>query len=249
MVIWRRAQMVLLSAQGMDAATIAKVAFTSEDRVRDVIRNFNADGFSSLYPKYKGGRPPINTRLIVIDPLDERPTVITGSHFLSVKASGNNEADLVTVEGNSELAIQCAVHIRNWLPHKALLDSITPYERWYSVRPNISYFCFYRNEKHMTLTDHPDVKAFILHWGEMATQWGVNRSVAQIHALLYLSDRPLNAEEISDTLRIARSNTSNSLKELLAWKLIRRVPDGASASSSSGPSSTGAASATPRPAR
>ena len=58
MVTWRRAQMVLLSAQGMDAAAIAKVAFTSEDRVRDVIRNFNADGFSSLYPKYKGGRPP-----------------------------------------------------------------------------------------------------------------------------------------------------------------------------------------------
>ncbi|HKA95331.1 MAG TPA: IS630 family transposase [Streptosporangiaceae bacterium] len=57
-VSWRRAQMVLLSAQGMDVAGIAKVAFTSEDRVRDVIHNFNADGFSSLYPKYKGGRPP-----------------------------------------------------------------------------------------------------------------------------------------------------------------------------------------------
>jgi transposase len=57
-VTWRRAQMVLLSAQGMDVAAIAKVAFTSEDRVRDVIRNFNADGFGSLYPKYKGGRPP-----------------------------------------------------------------------------------------------------------------------------------------------------------------------------------------------
>src|SRR3984893_11973755 len=53
-VTWRRAQMVLLSAQGMDMAAIAKVAFTSEDRVRDVIRNFNADGFGSLYPKYKG---------------------------------------------------------------------------------------------------------------------------------------------------------------------------------------------------
>jgi winged helix-turn helix protein len=55
---WRRAQMVLLSAQGMDVPAIAKVAFTSEDRVRDVIWNFNADGFSSLYPKYKGGHPP-----------------------------------------------------------------------------------------------------------------------------------------------------------------------------------------------
>jgi len=57
-VTWRRAQMVLLSAPGMDAAAIAKVAFTSEDRVRDVIRDFNADGFSSLYPKYKDSRPP-----------------------------------------------------------------------------------------------------------------------------------------------------------------------------------------------
>jgi transposase len=57
-VTWRRAQMVLLSAQGMDVSAIAKVAFTSEDRVRDVIRNFTADGFSSLYPKYRGGRPP-----------------------------------------------------------------------------------------------------------------------------------------------------------------------------------------------
>ena len=57
-VTWRRAQMVLLSAQGMAVPAIAKVAFTSEDRVRDVIRNFNADGFDSLYPKYKGGHPP-----------------------------------------------------------------------------------------------------------------------------------------------------------------------------------------------
>jgi Winged helix-turn helix len=57
-VTWRRAQMVLLSAQGMDVRAIADVEFTSEDRVRDVIRSFNADGFSSLYPKYKGGRPP-----------------------------------------------------------------------------------------------------------------------------------------------------------------------------------------------
>jgi transposase len=56
-VTWRRAQMVLLSAQGMDVSAIAKVAFTSADRVRDVIRNFNADGFGSLYPRCKGGRP------------------------------------------------------------------------------------------------------------------------------------------------------------------------------------------------
>lgn len=60
-VTWRRAQMVLLSAQGMDVAQIAQVAFTSADRVREVIHNFNDDGFESLYPKYAGGRPPTFT--------------------------------------------------------------------------------------------------------------------------------------------------------------------------------------------
>lgn len=57
-VTWRRAQMVLLSAQAMDVPRIAQVTFTSEDRVRDVIHNFNADGFDALYPRYRGGRPP-----------------------------------------------------------------------------------------------------------------------------------------------------------------------------------------------
>ncbi len=57
-VTWRRAQMVLLSAQGMDTAQIAEVTFTSTDRVRDVLHNFNADGFDSLYPRYAGGAPP-----------------------------------------------------------------------------------------------------------------------------------------------------------------------------------------------
>jgi transposase len=61
-VTWRRAQMVLLSAQMMPVAKIAEVTFTSEDRVRDVIQNFNADGFDSLYPKYAGGRPRTFTR-------------------------------------------------------------------------------------------------------------------------------------------------------------------------------------------
>src|SRR3954470_8024866 len=70
----------------------------------------------------------------------------------------------------------------------------------------------------------PAVERFILHWGDMGGQWGVNRSVAQIHALLYLSDRPLPAEELAETLGIARSNVSNSLRELLGWKLVRRVP-------------------------
>lgn len=68
------------------------------------------------------------------------------------------------------------------------------------------------------------VDHFILYWGDMGGQWGVNRSVAQIHALLYLSVQPLNAEQISEALGMARSNVSNSLKELTSWKLIHRVP-------------------------
>jgi DNA-binding transcriptional regulator GbsR (MarR family) len=68
------------------------------------------------------------------------------------------------------------------------------------------------------------VEQFVLRWGDMGGQWGVNRSVAQIQALLYLSDKPLTAEEIAEALGMARSNVSNSLKELIGWKLIRRVP-------------------------
>lgn len=74
------------------------------------------------------------------------------------------------------------------------------------------------------ITDSSAKAQFVLYWGDMGSQWGVNRSVAQIHALLYLSVNPINAEEISDQLGIARSNVSNSLKELVGWKLIRRVP-------------------------
>lgn len=67
------------------------------------------------------------------------------------------------------------------------------------------------------------VERFVLHWGEMGSSWGVNRSVAQIHALLYLSEEPISAEEIAERLVMARSNVSNSLRELLSWNLIRRV--------------------------
>ena len=74
-----------------------------------------------------------------------------------------------------------------------------------------------------TLLDHPDVKAFVLHWGEMGTQWGVNRSVSQIHALLYLSDRPLPDDEIAEALGLARSNVSTALKELQGYAIVRRV--------------------------
>lgn len=75
----------------------------------------------------------------------------------------------------------------------------------------------------MSLLDHPDAKAFILHWGEMGTHWGVNRSVAQVHALLYLSDCPLPADDIVDQLRLARSNVSTGLKELQGYAIVRRV--------------------------
>lgn len=69
----------------------------------------------------------------------------------------------------------------------------------------------------------PAQQRFILHWGEMGTRWGVNRTVAQIHALLYLSPRPLNAQEIAQVLSVARSNVSNSLRELHSWGTVRVV--------------------------
>lgn len=71
----------------------------------------------------------------------------------------------------------------------------------------------------MTLTG--SMKEFILHWGEMGNRWGVNRTVAQVHALLYLWPEPLTAEEIADALSVARSNVSTSLKELQNWNLIQ----------------------------
>lgn len=69
----------------------------------------------------------------------------------------------------------------------------------------------------------PVTERYVLHWGEMGTRWGVNRSVAQIHALLYLSPEPLTAETIADTLGLARSNVSTSLKELQGWRLVQLV--------------------------
>ena len=67
----------------------------------------------------------------------------------------------------------------------------------------------------------PVMEMYILHWGEMGTRWGVNRTVSQIHALLYLSPEPLTAEAIAEALSVARSNVSTSLKELQSWGLIR----------------------------
>jgi len=69
----------------------------------------------------------------------------------------------------------------------------------------------------------PVAEKFILHWGEMGSSWGINRTVAQIHALLYLSGKPMHAEQISAALSVARSNVSTSLRELQGWGVVRVV--------------------------
>ena len=72
------------------------------------------------------------------------------------------------------------------------------------------------------MTLPPLIQAFVLHFGEMGGRWGINRTVGQIYALLYLSDRPLNAEEIVEALGVSRSNVSMGLKELDSWRLVRK---------------------------
>lgn len=69
----------------------------------------------------------------------------------------------------------------------------------------------------------PLQRKFVLHWGEMGDWWGINRSVAQVHALLYIRGEPMDAESIGAALDIARSNVSTSLKELQAWRIVRAV--------------------------
>lgn len=69
----------------------------------------------------------------------------------------------------------------------------------------------------------PIMERFILHWGEMGGRWGINRSVAQVHALLMLAPKPIAADEIAETLNVARSNVSTSIKELQGWGLVRVV--------------------------
>lgn len=69
----------------------------------------------------------------------------------------------------------------------------------------------------------PLIQAFVLHFGEMGSRWGINRTVGQIYALLYVADRPLNAEDIVEALGVSRSNVSVGLKELDTWRLIRRL--------------------------
>jgi DNA-binding transcriptional regulator GbsR (MarR family) len=69
----------------------------------------------------------------------------------------------------------------------------------------------------------PIAQRFVLHWGEMGTRWGINRTVAQVHALLFLAEKPLPAEEIAATLGIARSNASTSLRDLQNWGIVKIV--------------------------
>src|ERR1700720_3103711 len=69
----------------------------------------------------------------------------------------------------------------------------------------------------------PAAQKFVLHWGEMGTRWGINRTVAQIHALLFVSPHPLPADEIAVILAVARSNVSTSLRELQGWRIVRVV--------------------------
>lgn len=78
-----------------------------------------------------------------------------------------------------------------------------------------------RIDKIMKLT--PASQKFILHWGEMGQAWGINRTMAQIHALLFISQEPLDAEQISLMLDVSRSNVSTSLKELITWGVIKKV--------------------------
>jgi DNA-binding transcriptional regulator GbsR (MarR family) len=75
----------------------------------------------------------------------------------------------------------------------------------------------------MGVEKYPEAMEFILHWGEMGTHWGANRSVAQVHALLYLSNQPLDAERICEALGLARSNVSNALKDLQGYGVVKRT--------------------------
>lgn len=77
--------------------------------------------------------------------------------------------------------------------------------------------------KSNTIPLTPVAERFILHWGEMGTRWGINRTVAQVHALLFLVGRPLNAEEITNTLSVARSSVSTCLRELRGWGIVQPV--------------------------
>src|SRR5213079_3140103 len=87
--------------------------------------------------------------------------------------------------------------------------------------PSILYILLRQKQTKERMKLTAVMEKFILHWGEMGARWGINRTVAQIHALLFLSPRPLHAEEIAETLGVARSNVSTSLRELQNWGIVR----------------------------
>src|SRR2546425_11967579 len=85
----------------------------------------------------------------------------------------------------------------------------------------MAFYSVYSAKTEMKLT--PVQQKFVLHWGEMGTRWGINRTVAQVHALLFLAPKPLTADAIVETLGVARSNVSTSLKELQSWGVVKVV--------------------------
>lgn len=85
------------------------------------------------------------------------------------------------------------------------------------------YFVYTEMTDTTKVTLTPVAQKFILHWGEMGTKWGINRTVAQVHALLFLAPKPVPADEIAETLSVARSNVSTSLRELQGWGIVRVV--------------------------
>jgi DNA-binding transcriptional regulator GbsR (MarR family) len=103
------------------------------------------------------------------------------------------------------------------------MELIALYFFYFSIDRNKRWDYIQTQEKAETMQLSQTSQKFILHWGEMGTRWGVNRTVAQIHALLYLTGKPLPADEIADTLSVARSNVSNSISELKAWNLVKLV--------------------------
>ena len=92
-----------------------------------------------------------------------------------------------------------------------------------TVRRFVPIFLSVQKGQYKSMELTPARQRFVLHWGEMGTRWGINRTVAQVHALLFVSERPLHAGEIAETLEVARSNVSVSLRELTAWGLVRVV--------------------------
>lgn len=116
-----------------------------------------------------------------------------------------------------------AIRVRRPGTVSGLTAGPPPWNRDLIRVPGFGNFCRYRNNQTVVKPLTPVQQRFILHWGEMGTRWGLNRTVAQIHALLYISPRPVHAEDIAGVLNVARSNVSTSLKELQGWGIVRLV--------------------------